>query len=723
MKLRTNLLVLVIGAMTPLLAVLFIGGEIIMRHEREAVAREALGRARSAMSAVDAELRGSLTVMQALASSRYLASGDLSEFYEEARRVLASQPDWLNIGLTTAAGVQVIDAAFPYGQHKPLKGDEVSFRLAVKTGKPAFGNVSTGAAVREPSIRIRMPVVQQGTIRYVLSVPIRPSRLVEVLRAQRIPSDWIIALVDQEKKYVARIPEAPAGAPVPDSFREAIDRAPEDWLAGRTLEGTAAYTPYVTSELTGWVLGIAIPAAVVEAGASRGTLVAGSRDTHRRGDRDRPRISHGRAHCEAHRGIGRRQHALRQRARCPGARRRSDRRDRPPGRGAARGRRAPRASVRRGSRNRRSKCRRPTGARTNSWRRWRTSCATPLRRSATPRTSCAIPERPEAEMTWSREVIERQVRHMARLLDDLLDVSRISSGKLELRRERCVLAAIVESARETSEPFIQDGGHELAVELPLEPVRLEADPVRLSQVLSNLLNNAARYTPARRPHRAPCRAALARADGTSGRRRRRHSRPRAAARFRHVLAGRSRPLTVAGWARDRTCPRARDRGGARRNDRSTQRGTGQGKRVRRSTADRNRRGDAAGPCPRHRRARSRASHSRCGRRRGNAVSLAAVLRGMGHDVHTASSGEEAVAAAARLTPEVVLLDIQMPQVDGYDACRRIREMPRGREMLIVAVTGRGQEQDRARSARAGFDHHFVKPVDPTELNALIRRLG
>jgi CheY-like chemotaxis protein len=96
---------------------------------------------------------------------------------------------------------------------------------------------------------------------------------------------------------------------------------------------------------------------------------------------------------------------------------------------------------------------------------------------------------------------------------------------------------------------------------------------------------------------------------------------------------------------------------------------------------------------------------------------------MGHDVHTASDGEKAVVAAARLMPEVVLLDIQMPNVNGYEACRHIRAIPGGESILIVAVTGRGQDRDRADSASAGFDHHLVKPVDPAELGALIRRLG
>src|SRR5262249_44601080 len=103
---------------------------------------------------------------------------------------------------------------------------------------------------------------------------------------------------------------------------------------------------------------------------------------------------------------------------------------------------------------------------------------------------------PDPDLRWSRQVIDRQVQHMARLLDDLLDVSRISYNKLELRKERVELAAVIQMAVETSRPFIDAGGHELTVRLPPEPMYLDADPVRLAQLFSNLLNNAAKYTEA-----------------------------------------------------------------------------------------------------------------------------------------------------------------------------------------------------------------------------------
>jgi signal transduction histidine kinase/CheY-like chemotaxis protein len=333
--------------------------------------------------------------------------------------------------------------------------------------------------------------------------------------------------------------------------------------------------------------------------------------------------------------------------------------------------------------------------------------------------------RSEPELKWSRDVIERQVRHMARLLDDLLDVSRITSGKLELRKEPCSLVAVVESARETSQPSIHDGGHELTVELPSEPVYLEADPVRLSQVLSNLLNNAARYTPA------------------GGR-----IRLRAATRGRELtvtiadngvgISGDMLPLVFDMFSQGN--PRlARSAGGlgiglalARGlveahggtiEARSEGAGKGSEFIVRlpivtdavAATSRAPAAEDDSGALPRRILVVDDVEE--------NAVSLAAVLRGIGHEVHTAYGGEEAVAATARLMPDVVLLDILMPGMNGYEACQRIRKAPRGESVVIVALTGRGQESDRLRSAQAGFDHHFMKPVDPAELNSLIQRLS
>jgi signal transduction histidine kinase/ActR/RegA family two-component response regulator len=568
-----------------------------------------------------------------------------------------------------------------------------------------------------------VPVFQQGKIRYVLSAPMRPSRLAEVLRAQQIPSGWVIALADRERKFIARIPDVPVGSPVSESFRAAIEHAPEGWFAGHTLEGLATYTPYATSELSGWVLGIAMPRGVVDAGARRATLVAAT------GILIALAVAVGLAFL-----VGQRIAAPIAALAAAGGRFETGPGTPTPGAGRideiARLDSALRESART-AQERQERLQEQATQMLEADRRkdeFLAMLAHELRNPLAPLRNAAYilrnPRRSEDESKWSLELIERQVRHMARLLDDLLDVSRISRGKLEVRKERCTLGRIVDSARETSQPLIVDGRHELTVELPPEPVYLEADPVRLSQVLSNLLNNAARYTPAggrirleaERSGREVTLRVIDNGVGIPG-----HLLPLVFDMFSQGDPGLSHSSSGLGIGLALARGVVEAHGGTIE---ASSEGPGKGSeftvRLPIATA-------AAAPSPVP--VAEAGGDARAYRVlvvddvEENATSLAAVLRGMGHDVHTASDGEKAVVAAARLMPEVVLLDIQMPNVNGYEACRHIRAIPGGESILIVAVTGRGQDRDRVDSASAGFDHHLVKPVDPAELGALIRRLG
>jgi energy-converting hydrogenase Eha subunit H len=153
-KLKTSLMMLAVCSLVPLLIFASVAVALLVEHQREAFQRETTGRAVSAMTAVDAKLRGTITVLQALATSDELQSGDLRGFYDEARRVLASQPDWLNLGLASASGEQLIDAILPYGQSAPFASDS-AFELAIATRKPAIGDMTAGTAVRDPVVRVR----------------------------------------------------------------------------------------------------------------------------------------------------------------------------------------------------------------------------------------------------------------------------------------------------------------------------------------------------------------------------------------------------------------------------------------------------------------------------------------------------------------------------------------------------------------------------------------
>jgi hypothetical protein len=258
------------GTLVPLIAFGVLAARQLVQHEREAVEREAIGRARAAMSAVEAHLHGSIASLEALGASKTLEAGDLRAFHAESQRVLRTQRGWANIGLTSATKVQLANAVYAFGKPETLAAaDDESFDAVVRSAKPAIGSVAAGNVVRSPTVRVRVPVTYGDEVRYVLSAPQNLKPFADLLHAQQLPDDWGIALVDREAHIIARIPAVPAGVEEADTFREAIRRAPEGWFEGHSREGRPTHTAYVTSHLSGWVLGVAIPSAFVEAGEKR----------------------------------------------------------------------------------------------------------------------------------------------------------------------------------------------------------------------------------------------------------------------------------------------------------------------------------------------------------------------------------------------------------------------------------------------------------------------
>jgi len=276
MKPHPQLWLLVAGTVAPIAVFAVVAALLLVRHERQSLERDAIGRARAAMTAVDAHLRGSIVSLETLAASKSLEAGDIAAFHEESQRVLRTQPGWMNIGLASAAKVQLSDAVYVFGKPAQFSAGDESFEAVLRGAKAAIGGVMAGSAVRSPTARVRVPVIHGGEVRYVVSAPLNPKHFADLLQAQRLPEDWVIGLVDREKRMMARIPAVPPGTPASDSFREAIEREPEGWFYGRTMEGRATYTSYVTSQLSGWVLGIAIPAATVESEARRIFAILGA---------------------------------------------------------------------------------------------------------------------------------------------------------------------------------------------------------------------------------------------------------------------------------------------------------------------------------------------------------------------------------------------------------------------------------------------------------------
>ncbi|HKQ23107.1 MAG TPA: CHASE3 domain-containing protein [Burkholderiales bacterium] len=327
-------------------------------------------------------------------------------------------------------------------------------------------------------------------------------------------------------------------------------------------------------------------------------------------------------------------------------------------------------------------------------------------------------------MRSTRELMERQLGQMVRLIDDLLDVSRISRGKLDLRLARLELSAIVHLALEICQPLAEKAAHRLEIDLPVQPIYVQGDSVRLAQVFCNLLSNAFKFTP-REGHikmtaaREGDEVIVSIKDNGIG-------------IPSHHLSAIFEMFTQL----DRTLEQAQGglgigltlvrrlvgmHGGSviAKSD-----GPGKGAEfvVRLPIAEdqtplpENNANTADGSMPHGSRLRVLIVDDN----HDSADSLSLLLKLTGNEVETAHDGLRGVEAAERFRPEMILLDIGLPGLNGYDVARKIRELPFGKEILLVALTGWGQEEDRRKSRDAGFDRHLIKPLD---YNVLMEILG
>jgi CheY-like chemotaxis protein len=316
-------------------------------------------------------------------------------------------------------------------------------------------------------------------------------------------------------------------------------------------------------------------------------------------------------------------------------------------------------------------------------------------------------------------LLERQASQLSRLVDDLLDVSRITQGKIALRKQRVELAAVLEQAVEMVRGFCDTMKHELTVTLPPEPVYLDADPTRLAQIVGNLLNNACKFT----NKGGKISLTAAQEDGHLVIRVRDNGIgvapedvPNLFELFSQVETSldRSRDGLGLGLTLVRSLVELHEGTVGVHSD-----GVGHGAeftvrlpiRVGESSLT-----EAAAPVT-----------PRTGGRRvlivddseDGALSLAMLLEIDGHQTHVVHEGFSAIEAVERLRPDVVLLDIGLPGLNGYEVCRRIRRAPGGKDLLVVALTGFGHEQDRQLSREAGFDAHLVKPAAHDDLAKLL----
>jgi PAS domain S-box-containing protein len=318
-----------------------------------------------------------------------------------------------------------------------------------------------------------------------------------------------------------------------------------------------------------------------------------------------------------------------------------------------------------------------------------------------------------------REMMERQVSQLVRLVDDLLDLSRVSRGTVELRKERIELAKIVQQAVETSRPTIENAGHELTIDMPPIAIYIEADLTRMAQVFSNVLNNAAKYTQPGGEIRVSVerqgdQAIVSVRDNGIGIPA--HMLPNVFDMFTQVDRNLERSQGGLGIGLS-IVKRLVEMHGGSVEAKSDGQGLGSEFIVRLPIVL-----SVVQPQSEDVEATRVSSRRRIlvvDDNQDAAISLAMVLRLMGNETKTAQDGLEALDVAATFRPDVILLDIGMPKLNGYDTARRIREQPWGKHVLLVALTGWGQDDDRRKSQDAGFDAHMVKPIERAALETLL----
>jgi signal transduction histidine kinase len=492
-RLRSSLVSLVIATVVPLVLFAVLVTVFLVRYERDNFIQAMKDRNRAFLSAVDAELKGQITSLSALSAARSLEGDDLRRFHDDAVAVLKTQPDWLNVILTTPEGRQRMNAAAPPGVElipKPQQPD--TLETVLRTRAPVIGNVVAegGRFIRRPGIPVRVPIVRDGRLVYVLSALVTPEAFQRLIEHQHLPAGWVSGLVDGAGKFVARVPPQPVGNPATRQYLEHLRAEREGWYRGTTVEGIDTFTAYADSDFSGWSVGLAIPAPAVLGGAVRAAwlmavgvavfLAIAIFIALRLGRRiaepiealasAAPALGTGAAPPAAETTV----EEVRQLAAALGAASRAigERgellvRERDALRSADRAKQEFLAMLSHELRN-------PLAAIANS--------AYLLKSENAGR---------EIQVTAQR-VIERQTQHMRKLVDELIDVSGIAMGKAKLEPETLELGELVTHLVEGWEPRLR--GH--AVEVATRPVWIHADRRRVEQIVSNLLDNAAKFTPA-----------------------------------------------------------------------------------------------------------------------------------------------------------------------------------------------------------------------------------
>ncbi|HZM34899.1 MAG TPA: cache domain-containing protein [Burkholderiales bacterium] len=273
MRLRSYLVSLALATVLPVAVFGAIVGYFLVGEQRDTFRRGAEARVLAITTAVDAELQGMVSSLDALSRVESLANRDFTYFRATAKRFLETHPHWTSINLARPDGERVLDPLATEGAAlPPIQRFEPSFERALQTAQPMIGDLAIGPVSKQWDFVVRVPVVRDGKVDYVLSAVIKPEAITRLLVAQGLPADWFAVVLDRNNRIVARTvePAASVGQVASQSLRDALARSSSGWFRGSTIEGSEVYTPFRRSEWSGWSLAMGIPVAVVDGAAGRG---------------------------------------------------------------------------------------------------------------------------------------------------------------------------------------------------------------------------------------------------------------------------------------------------------------------------------------------------------------------------------------------------------------------------------------------------------------------
>jgi len=682
-RLKRHLLLLVLGALLPLLALAVALTVLLASEDRQRTERALHENARLLSGALDAELGRSITAMHTMARNEALHRGDLRAFYDEAKDVRDSLGLWDNVLLLSPKGDHLFNLMRPFGTKLPPLPQPEGPVSAARTRQPYVSNALRGRVDTDWLMFMNYPVVLGGEVKYVLGVTMNYRYWTRWL-TERAPQGFTASIIDRNYVVLARTQDAErlAGQPVQPWFRDLLASREGGTVRGQGLVDPDVVVAFHRSALSGWYINLLTSGSVVDAPGRRTAVALGIGVVIVLGIAAALALWRAAVLARDITGvIGSLQGDLRaQNEALSQADRRKD--------------------------------------------EFLATLAHELRNPLAPiRTAAELLKRgnvPEAAAAQAREIIERQALHMTRMVDDLLEVGRITHGELQLRKEKLELAVAARWAVEAVQPLFDRAGVALAVDLPAAPLWLEADSTRLVQIMVNLLGNAAKYTP-RGGHAW---LSARRTDGwielcvrDDGIGIDASEIPGLFRMFSSVKPTLERAQGGLGIGLALVRGLVERHGGSVE---ASSAGPGRGAEfVVRLPA-------SAAPAQEPAAPRAAPSAGTSGRRvlvvddnHDAADTLGAMLRLMGHEVRVCYDGEEALRAAPQFRPHAMVLDIGMPRMNGYDVAARVRRADWGRGVMLVALTGWGQHRDKALAAETGFDHHLTKPADAAALAALL----